>query len=141
LCIGEDDEMLRYYFPEGGELLGGLTTELRFDWAYGIGFTAFGDAVMLVDDFSDFGLEALRVGFGLGMRYSSLIGPVRLDFALRPIYEEDRGARSYPGCDKASERLPRATDLLGGKSDFRLDHLEDRLPLGFNIYFTFGEAI
>jgi translocation and assembly module TamA len=140
-CQGEGDELVRYYFPEGGKILSGITGELRYDWAYGVSFAAFWDAAMLVDDWSDVGADALRVGFGLGARYNSLVGPVRFDIALRPIYDEDRGARSYIGCDTADGQLPRSSDLLGGSRDYRLNSLEERLPVALNIYFTFGEAI
>jgi outer membrane protein assembly factor BamA len=141
VCQGEGDELVRYYFPEGGKILAGISGEFRYDWAYGISFAAFADAAMLVDDWVDLGGDALRVGFGLGARYNSLVGPVRFDIGMRPVYDEDRGARNYLGCDEPGEALPRASDLLGGSRDFRLFKLEERLPLALNIYFTFGEAI
>ena len=141
VCQGDGDEMVRYYFPEGGQILAGITAELRYDWAYGVSFAAFVDAAMLVDDWSDLGADALRVGSGLGARYNSLVGPVRFDIAMRPVYDEDRGARSYIGCDSEGEQVPRSSDLLGGNRDFRLFSLEERPPVALNIYFTFGEAI
>ena len=91
VCLGEGDDLARYYFAQGGELLAGVSSELRYDWAYGLSFATFVDAAMLVDRFSEIDGQQLRVGAGVGARYNSLIGPVRLDVALRPTYPKTMG--------------------------------------------------
>ncbi len=141
VCQTNDERVTRYYFPKGGRILAGLTSELRYDWAYGISFAAFGDAAVLLDSWDELRPDAIRVGAGIGGRYHSIVGPIRLDFALRPLYPEDEQPRNYYDCESSADEIPRAGDLFSGKAAARKTNFDTRLPLALNVYITFGEAL
>ncbi|MBT3217597.1 MAG: BamA/TamA family outer membrane protein [Proteobacteria bacterium] len=137
-CSEEGDQTA---LAQGGTLMLGMNTELRYDWAYGISLATFVDMGILAEDWKDLAaniLQRYRVGGGVGVRYASLVGPIRMDIALRPIYPEDYGA-SDSNC--GSGGVPRATDILSGNESFRSENIDNRLPVGLNIYLSIGEAI
>jgi translocation and assembly module TamA len=68
--------------PLGGDSLLEFSTELRWKLAKTWGIVGFLDGGMVYDSNSpDFGND-LRWGAGLGFRYYTAIGPVRLDVAV-----------------------------------------------------------
>ena len=76
--------------PLGGTSLVEASIEARYAWRPKIGFVAFLDAGNVsTDQFSDFG-EA-RYGAGIGVRYTTPAGPIRLDVAapLNPTDYDD----------------------------------------------------
>lgn len=95
-AAGQDVE--HRYLPVGGTLGALATGEVRGDLLPGSGVSgvAFVDAGLLADGRLQNGL--VRGAAGVGLRYNSPIGPVRLDLALRPGSVEDLAPLSYPNC-------------------------------------------
>ncbi len=69
------DEIL----PVGGNALGLINLDWRFPIAGALGGVAFVDAGNLWADWSHADLDQLKLGAGIGFRYSSPIGPLRLE--------------------------------------------------------------
>lgn len=145
---GQSYDVDRTYLPQGGRFAIEGSTELRYDWAYGLSFAVFGDVGVLANQFSDLRRPArdlFRYGAGVGLRYATPIGPIRIDLGLRPLFAEDTGgpASSY-GCNSI-DTLPRAYDLststraareaiAAGDPDSRIP------PLAINLFLAIGEA-
>jgi translocation and assembly module TamA len=73
---------LRENQPIGGRSLAGLSSELRMKVTDTMGFVAFMDGGSAFEAaFPDFD-EPLRWGAGLGLRYFTRVGPLRLDIAV-----------------------------------------------------------
>ncbi len=73
---------LRENKPIGGRSLAGLSSELRIKVTDTMGFVAFVDGGNAFEAaFPDFD-EPLRWGAGLGLRYFTRVGPLRLDIAV-----------------------------------------------------------
>lgn len=75
----------------GGDIVGGrslleLSGELRFKATDNVGIVGFLDAGAVGSDSFDFVADGLRAGAGLGLRYYTSLGPIRLDvgFPLDP---------------------------------------------------------
>ena len=85
--------------PLGGRSLVELGLELRIKVTESIGIVPFVDAGQVYDTvYPDFGVdEPLRYGAGLGFRYYTAIGPVRLDVAvpLNPRETNDNAFEIY----------------------------------------------
>jgi translocation and assembly module TamA len=80
--------------PYGGRSLLETSAELRWKWTKTIGTVAFVDAGNAFDDtLPDLG-EKLYWGAGVGMRYYTGIGPLRLDVAF-PLTSDDHIDDSY----------------------------------------------
>ena len=94
--IADNPQLVNYDCDFGPRIVGGngflaLNAELRFPIAGPIGGTLFWDASQVWPDFSDIrfsleGEQGLRQGYGVGLRYMSPIGPIRVEYAwpLRP---------------------------------------------------------
>lgn len=94
--IADNPQLGNFDCDFGPRIVGGngflaLNAELRFPIAGPIGGTLFWDASQIWPDFSDIrfsleGEEGLRQGYGVGLRYMSPIGPIRVEYAwpLRP---------------------------------------------------------
>lgn len=136
-----DVEATQHYLPVGGRAAAMIATELRYDWAYEVTFAFFGDMGMLINDASDLALDNVRGGVGLGARYNSLVGPIRIDLGFRPLYPEDLNQPEYIRCAEAGDKVPRAYDLFSQPSAARLDPSDRSLPFAFNIFLAIGEAI
>lgn len=79
--------------PIGGNALFETSVELRFPIRGNFRGTAFVDAGNVWDDQGDIALDDLRYTPGLGIRYVTPIGPVRLDVARRMSDDEPNLAR------------------------------------------------
>ena len=98
-CASEDvdpetnEEFCATYFhqPQGGTLATEGTIEVRYPWAYGITWATFVDAGVLAEGPSDVSWDRFRYSAGAGMRYNTIVGPVRFDVSLRPLFLEDQG--------------------------------------------------
>jgi translocation and assembly module TamA len=135
---GAGEDLTRRYLPQGGTVSVLASGEARVDWAYGVSFAPFVDAGLLAPDLGSVGLDDVRFGVGVGARYKSLVGPIRLDVSLRPLYPEDGGPNSVSGC-RAADAIPRAFDLLGVSLNQR--YLDKRgFPLALNVMIAIGEA-
>lgn len=104
----------------GGTAMWQASVELRARITLDIGLVAFvdaGDVLRPADpttiDFVGFRFDRPQFSFGLGLRYRTIIGPLRIDFALRPDDLQDLGeVRSLPvDCqpDRAQGCRPRNT--------------------------------
>jgi len=70
--------------PVGGEATTTLGVELRHPiWRF-IHGAVFWDAGNVMEKSSDWGFRDLRQGIGAGLRASTPVGPIRLDFAVNP---------------------------------------------------------
>ncbi|HEY5812068.1 MAG TPA: BamA/TamA family outer membrane protein, partial [Terrimicrobiaceae bacterium] len=81
LTLGPKD---RVGYPIGGQGFTVFNVEYTFPiWGdlYG---AVFADAGNLVQNASNFGIEAMRYGVGGGLRYNLPIGAVRFDYGLNP---------------------------------------------------------
>ena len=67
--------------PLGGRSLTEMSGEVRWQWRERIGLVAFVDAGSVSDD-ETFGVDELRTGAGLGVRYKTVAGPIRLDVGV-----------------------------------------------------------
>lgn len=136
----------RYYVPRGGSLGMVLSEELRYYGSYGLTYALFVDAATLANPGRSFGdglpaplFQSLQDGFriagGVGVRYGSPIGPIRVDIAVRPRYPEDYCTTGKEGgCVEAVGRR-RRLDLI---QTFDKD---TPLPVAFMIFLAFGEMI
>lgn len=145
---GQSYEVNRTYLPEGGRFAIEGSGELRYDWAYGLSFALFGDVGALAGQFSDLRGPAsgvLRYGGGVGLRYATPIGPIRIDIGLRPLFAEDtQGPQSSWACNSI-DRLPRAYDLASSTRAARQAIADgdpnNRIPpLAINLFLAIGEA-
>ncbi len=77
------------HIPKGGYFMIGYNVELRFGLRKGLGFVVFTDGgnVWEQADETDFGriisFKGLRESAGVGLRYATPIGPLRLDLGLK----------------------------------------------------------
>jgi len=81
-------------FPLGGEFYSVLNAEYVYpiQQVNGLSIIPFFDAGNLLEDASDIGFTDIRYGYGLGVQYMTLIGPLRIDYGINPdprVNEED----------------------------------------------------
>lgn len=67
----------------GGNAMIAANVEMRFRLPANFGIVAFCDAGEVVFEIGDLRADALQVAVGLGLRYQTIFGPVRLDFGYR----------------------------------------------------------
>lgn len=108
LVRGQEYKSLGYGAITGSSYAGGVlslaavSVELRADITDKIGAAAFVDAGMVTLDNLWAGDSAWHAGAGLGVRYKTPIGPIRLDIAA-PVggYDADTGVQAYIGIGQA----------------------------------------
>jgi translocation and assembly module TamA len=122
-----------YYLPHGGQVALDGTFELRYDWLYGVSFAGFAEGGWLAENINHSGLQDVRWDVGLGGRYRSPVGPIRLDFAFRPLYPEDQGPTEVIGCDPADVE-DRYFDIFSLFGDSR------PVPVAVLFFLAIGEA-
>lgn len=132
---GAGTEVVHRPLSQGGQVMFGAQGELRYSLTSEIRAVAFLDAGVLEPSFRDLGLQSLRWGAGVGGRYDTVVGPIRLDLAVRPLYPEDAGPVESVGCRPLEVRT-RNFDLPSFlfKGDDRV------LPFALNVYLAIGEA-
>jgi outer membrane protein assembly factor BamA len=127
----------RIELPTGGRLGVHGTVELRYEWAYDITWAAFTDMGVLVETPRDLSLDDLRVSAGIGARYRSLIGPVRIDLAFRPLYDDASGIQpQFINCLSDDQNLRRFDLFTRWRNDNR-----DTPPIAANLLFAIGQAL
>ncbi len=136
---GQAYDVTRTYLPRGGAFAIEAEAEIRYDWAYNISFAMFGDVGLLARNWSDIKLSSIRGSGGVGVRYMSPVGPVRLDVGFRPVYDEDKAAASYIGCNPL-DRLPRGYDVLTSGRRVREGLGERSFPMALNLFIAIGQA-
>jgi len=118
---GEGVDVERFYPARGGAVSGLAIVEARYALPSGLSLAFFAEAGLLAQNLADIGLDRVRWDIGLGPRYASVVGPLRLDVAFRPIYREDRGYSKPIGCvgGDAAVRPWDLFSLRGGSPDDR----------------------
>lgn len=81
--LGTDATISQSGFPTGGNGLVVLNAELRTAVGRGIGAVGFVDAGNVFPRATDLDLGRLRVAAGLGLRYQSPVGPIRIDLGFK----------------------------------------------------------
>jgi outer membrane protein assembly factor BamA len=91
--LGTEETLDDQGFPQGGNGLALFNVELRAPYWKGLGLVGFIDSGNVFKFAGDIDLGALRVATGLGVRYRSPIGPLRVDvgFKLHPLLLESGG--------------------------------------------------
>lgn len=84
----------------GGQSFAAVSAEMRFDVTDTIGVVAFYD-LGFVGLTSDFGGGDWHAGAGLGLRYATAIGPIRLDLAVPVSGSTGEGLQIYLGLGQA----------------------------------------
>lgn len=74
--------------------------ELRVPVTTDLGLVLFADVGNVTRE-EDFRLDVPNLAVGMGIRYRTLVGPIRFDFALRPINQE-LGTADLPACTGGS---------------------------------------
>ncbi len=74
----------RHGNPIGGQAFTAFNAELTFPLYGQLQGAVFADAGNLIATSSDAGVQEMRYGIGIGVRYALPIGPLRLDLALNP---------------------------------------------------------
>lgn len=132
------------FLPQGGALTLQASGELRVEWKYGLSFAAFVDVGLLarrVEDLAtgDVVRDMLRYDGGVGLRYASPIGPIRIDVGMRPLFVEDlQGASNHINCNHVDHQ-PRAYDLVSSFRNPRRFEGEP-FPMAINLFLAIGEA-
>jgi outer membrane protein insertion porin family len=94
--LGTPETIDRNGFPLGGNAVIVLNAELRVPIAGGFGAVGFMDAGNVFNRVSDFDLGEIKPTAGLGLRYQSPIGPLRVDLGFKldrtrlPTGEQER---------------------------------------------------
>ena len=97
-----DDGTFRRYLPTGGRVLFNFNIEFRQDldaFLKGFGVAAFLDGGQVWRKVESFGDERLQYGAGMGLRYNSPIGPIRVDVAYM-LNPNEQDLNIYQGIDK-----------------------------------------
>jgi outer membrane protein insertion porin family len=81
--LGTVDTLDPQGFPQGGNGLAVFNLEARAPYWNDIQFVWFTDAGNVFKEASDIRLDELRVTSGLGFRYRSPIGPLRVDWGWK----------------------------------------------------------
>jgi outer membrane protein insertion porin family len=81
--------------PVGGNALLLGSAELRFDFGRYVGLAAFTDMGNVFPLVSDLDLENLRYTAGLGLRYRSAFGPIRVDWGYKLNRREKESASRF----------------------------------------------
>lgn len=95
-----------HYIPIGGRYMFSFNTEVRQDLNFiyrGVGIAAFMDGGQLWRNEDEISLDDLRYGMGIGLRYNSPIGPIRLDFAHK-MNPTDQDLGIYNGVNFGGKR-------------------------------------
>lgn len=132
-------DLTRTYLPRGGTFAAEVMAEARYDLDFGVSVAVFGDAGILSRQWDELSADQFRGGGGIGLRYDSPVGPIRLDLGLRPTFPEDFGPRRYIGCNQI-DRLPAGYDLLTSGIDARSVLDQRTFPLAINLFLAIGEA-
>lgn len=136
---GSDDPQ-RFHLPRGGTAAVEGTAELRYLAAWGLTVAGFFDAGILERDLTELGMEDLRWSVGTGIRYDTVIGPIRFDLSFRRLYPEDEGPHSFVNCRHPEHQVPRSFDVFSSFPAIR-DGRVGRPPFATVFYIAIGEAL
>lgn len=101
-----DDGEFQGYLPAGGDAMATFNVEFRQQMDFllnNLGMAVFLDGGQIWEQPSDARLDDLKFGVGGGIRYSSPVGPIRLDLGYK-INPSDEDLNIYNGTDYGSPR-------------------------------------
>ena len=124
--------------PQGGLFAVEASAELRYDWAYGIRWALFSDVGLLSESASTVSLDDLRWDVGVGMRYDTAIGPLRMDVAVRPRspYDTQTG-----GDRRVYDTLSGVNELFRRRGWLADPNGEVQNPLALVFFLAIGESV
>lgn len=135
LCVGSGREPTAV--SRGGRRAAEMSAELRYGLTPELTLATFVDAGVLTDSVATLGANDLRASVGAGIRYDTLVGPLRFDVSVRPLYPEDDGPLSVDNCDGVP-----VADLRGDRNFLDLFYgANDRPDLAVVFFVTIGESI
>jgi len=85
-------------FPQGGNAMVLLNSELRINLTRDLGLVTFLDAGNVYDRVQNLSLRRIRSGAGFGIRYRSPVGPIRVDLGFK------LGERQFFGSDEKTRQ-------------------------------------
>jgi outer membrane protein insertion porin family/translocation and assembly module TamA len=129
-----------FHLPHGGTLALQTSAEIRYQWINGITLATFGDAGMLTESLADLDMDKLRLSAGVGGRYKSPIGPIRMDISFRRLYPEDFGPNLFVNCLSEDDEHGRVDDLYSSAFPASRGTLE-RPPFATVFFIAIGESI
>lgn len=147
-AVTDERDISRRYLPRGGAHSLLSAAELRIHQVVlpEVSIAMFAEAGTLATTFDNLvDPSRLRLDVGAGGRYATPIGPIRVDFSIRPIYPEDEGPTfgspdafhgEYLACDGVGPRR-RPFDLV---SEFGRTKPLDRTIPAVNFFLGIGEA-
>ncbi len=89
----------------GGRTLWEATVEVRFPIAGDLSGTSFIDASDVTSGIGDLRIDHPHVSVGVGARYETPVGPLRVDLGVRVPYLQTAGEASTEPCDPCSNLL------------------------------------
>ncbi len=97
---GRGQEGQQRYLSRGGVAGVVGSSELRFPLlrGYDLSGQVFGDGGLFTTEVGTRLRTVFRWGAGLGLTYDSLVGPIRVDFAMRPVVAEDIEPVDHVNC-------------------------------------------
>jgi len=132
---GEIDKTI---VPQGGLFAVEASAELRYDWAYGIRWALFSDVGLLSESVSTVSLEDVRWDVGVGMRYDTAIGPLRMDVAVRPRFQYD----TQPGGERrVYDTVSGVNELFRRRGWLAEPDGEVQAPLALVFFLAIGESV
>jgi outer membrane protein insertion porin family len=78
--------------PTGGNIFLMGNAEVRIDIWKGFGLVAFLDAGNVWQNSDEFSMEKIKYTTGLGLRYNTPVGPIRIDYGLKLTRQKGEGA-------------------------------------------------
>jgi outer membrane protein assembly factor BamA len=147
--LGLSEPVSLFHLPHGGTLGLQTSAELRYRWINGITLASFVDVGSLteasIEDLKEGPInmrafrDSIRVSGGVGARYASPVGPIRLDISFRRLYPEDFGPNLFVNCRTEEDQQGRVSDFFSAFTRYR-DTL-DRPPFAMVFFIAIGESI
>ena len=137
---GANDDTEFAYLPKGGVLTLNTMGEARYNFGGAQSLAVFADFGIVVERSQIYDAISPRLGGGVGYRYDTPVGPFRLDLGVRPLYPEDKGPVSTPGCQTSDHTRPRSYDVVGALFPKQRDDEFRVVPFALNVYIAIGEA-
>lgn len=104
--IGDEGERLADPDAIGGRTLWEASVELRFPVVGDLGGVVFVDSSDVTRDLGQLRLDHPHVSSGLGIRYETPVGPLRLDLGFRIPYLQVLGEETVESCIKRGAECP-----------------------------------
>ncbi len=124
------------FLSRGGTVALQTSYEMRYPWISGITLATFTDIGALAETPKELGLDKLRGSVGVGMRYDTLVGPIRFDVSVRKVLPEDSRPQRVLPATAGFPKDSRSYDLISG-----LFKEKTHPPYAIVLFLAIGEAI